>query len=68
MLIILVFASPCTDALMQRPYRLPYSPAQQNVEKFLINGIIWVAQPRLLRRNIFGELLKIPVTKITSDF
>ncbi|NER06379.1 MAG: hypothetical protein F6K17_29265 [Okeania sp. SIO3C4] len=32
MLIILMFASPL----------LPYSPAQQNVEKFLRNGIIVV--------------------------
>ncbi len=26
----------------------------------------WVAQPRLLKRNVFGGLLKIPLTKTTS--
>ncbi|WP_426565066.1 hypothetical protein [Dapis sp. BLCC M172] len=28
----------------KRPYLLPYSPTQQNVEKFLRNGIIWVSK------------------------
>ena len=43
------------DALMQRPY--PYSPTQQNVEKFLRNGITYpilkfshvLRQPQLLK-------------------
>ncbi|NEP81346.1 MAG: hypothetical protein F6K39_26180 [Okeania sp. SIO3B3] len=41
MLIILVFASPPPTPL------LPYSPTQQNVEKFLINGISWCDRAEL---------------------
>ncbi|NEP79180.1 MAG: hypothetical protein F6K39_14010 [Okeania sp. SIO3B3] len=33
---------------MQRPYSLPYSSAQKNVEKFLINGITGKAVERIV--------------------
>ncbi|NEP82214.1 MAG: hypothetical protein F6K39_31165 [Okeania sp. SIO3B3] len=52
MLIILMYGRTavrpysCTDALMQRPYPLPYSPTQQNVEKFLRNAITGVGEKR----------------------
>ncbi|WP_293085586.1 hypothetical protein, partial [Okeania sp. SIO3B5] len=36
MLIILMFASPCSDVACNIP---THSPTQQNVEKFLRNGI-----------------------------